>query len=86
MAIEKRNVEATLESKKVELAELEAAVAILKKDQDASPVPSFDQPNDVISPAETETATHPETYFLAEIGVLQKKISEMVCIVVYLMF
>lgn len=80
MAIEKRNVEATLESKKDELAELEAAIAILKKDQDTSLVPSSDQITDgVVSPVETETA--PESYFLSEISLLQKKISEMVWII-----
>ena len=72
MALEKRNVEATLESKKDELAELEAVIAALKNNQET--LSSSQSPHEMVAPAETHLVSQSES----EIAVLKMKITEMV--------
>ena len=72
MALEKRNVEATLESTKYELAELEAAMAVLKNNKETQPLSQ--SPREMVSPTETHIALQSES----EIAMLKLKITEMV--------
>ncbi len=77
MALEKRHVEATLESKNGELVELEATIAALKKDLETSAPLSLPS-NDIVTPAESHFSSQSELVFEEEVAMLQKKINEMV--------
>lgn len=82
MAIEKRSIEATLESKKERIIELEAIVADLQKAPESPALPS-----DAAVPSTPEVATSSlqrsvdeagDTTFVTELNELRKKISDMV--------
>lgn len=80
MAIEKRNVDAALESKNDELAELKAEIAVLKKGQETSLMsPSSCIAKDMVSHTETlNHLAHEASISSSEITSLQQKICEMV--------
>lgn len=76
MAIEKRNLEATLETKKDELAELEATIAALKMEQQTMPLSHIS--DELAVPSETYPSPQLESQINEEIAMMKTQIAELV--------
>ncbi|XP_057371016.1 putative leucine-rich repeat-containing protein DDB_G0290503 [Daphnia carinata] len=75
LAIEKRNVEATLETKKDELAELEATIVALKMEQNTGPLSRTS--NELATPSEILPSPQSASQLDEEIVVLKTQIAEL---------
>ncbi|KZS21536.1 Uncharacterized protein APZ42_011463 [Daphnia magna] len=75
LAIEKRNLEATLETKKDELAELEATIAALKMEQQTVPLSHIS--DELAVPSETYPSPQLESQINEEIAMMKTQIAEL---------
>lgn len=84
MAIEKKNVEATLESKKELISELETALANFKKERELASISSPTESGTDEKPQENSPSSTAAVY-ATEIEHFQKRINEMVIFLFYVL-